>query len=77
MQIEGRGPGIANVSLAPCIPLPVPVVAMRHRFLSSRMMTGPFIVAIVIAHKVLADPTTSTRAGNRHESHSHQSGGLL
>lgn len=77
IQVEGGGQDIANAKLAQCTLSSVPVVAMRRRSLSNHATTGPSIVAIVITRKVLAAHMTSASAGNRHESHTRESGRFL
>jgi hypothetical protein len=77
IQVEGRGQDIANARHAQCTPSSVQVVAMRHRCLSSHATTGPSIVAIVIVPKALAAHVTSARVGERHESHSGESGRFI
>jgi hypothetical protein len=57
----------ATANHARCTPLPVQVVGMRRRYLSSHEKTGLCIAAIVTSRKALAAQMTADLAGNPHE----------
>jgi hypothetical protein len=62
---------IASAKHARCTPPPARVVEMRPKSHSSLAMTGPFIVATVTNHKVLAAqiPADLHRAGKPRQFH--------
>ncbi len=57
----------ATVKHARCITLPVPIVAMKHRYLFSREKTDLSIVMTATNRNVPIVQTTDDHAGNSHE----------
>jgi hypothetical protein len=57
----------ATVKHARCITLPVPIVAMKHRYLFNREKTGLSIAMTATNRNVPIAQTTDDHAGNPHE----------